>query len=353
MARRNPDDGVDSAGPIVRIRGVGKRFPIRRPWSQTLLHPFSPEYQQALVGIDLDIQPGEFFGLLGQNGAGKTTLFKILATLVLPDEGTASVLGYDVEREAGTVRSLLTPVIANERSLYWRLSARDNLELYAALHGLSGREARKAIDRRLEVVGLHDVGAKQVGLFSSGMKQRLLIARALLAEPRILLLDEPTRSLDPITARDFREFLAEEIGKRQSCTVLLATHDREEVAELCGRVGVLDEGRLLAVGTPDELMRGMRIHRFRVWTKDPDHPAFAEPSLMLKATVANRYEAGPDGWTRLDLDIEEGADRAAEILHDLSTAGARISRFEREELPLADLIERAIDRDRLDRESPV
>lgn len=329
---------------IVRLRAILKRFPIRRGWRDTVLHPRATGYQVALEGIELDIRPGEFFGLLGQNGAGKTTLFKILATLIRPDAGSAEVAGFDVVRQGWRVREVLTPVIANERSLYWRLSATENLRLYAALHGLSGTVANARINELLALVGLDETGEKLVGLFSSGMKQRLLIARALLSRPKVLLLDEPTRSLDPVTARDFRAFLREEIGRKQGCTVLLATHDQEEVSELCDRIGILEQGRLLAVGKAADLAEQLDIQRYRVWTREGEHPAFAalEDGSMRLELVHHRPE--PDGWTRIDLDIPHGPTGAASLLARLTGEGVTISRFEKVELPLAELIERVVSR---------
>jgi ABC-2 type transport system ATP-binding protein len=325
---------------IVRLEGIGKRFPLRRSWAKTVFDPRSREYQVVLDDIHLDVAAGELFGLLGQNGAGKTTLFKILATLVLPDTGTARVAGLDVEREASRVRGVLTPVIPNERSLYWRISAFENLRLYASLHGIWGAEAFGRISDLLEQVGLADAGEKQVGLFSSGMKQRLLIARALVSQPQILLLDEPTRSLDPVTARDLRRFLREEIVGRRGCTVLLATHDQTEVSELCDRVGILERGRLLAVGATADLVRRLEIHRYRVWTRDPEHAAFASLATGSSRTSVAARRPDVDGWTRIDLEIPEGADEAARLLTRLTSQGVPISRFERVELPLAELIER-------------
>ena len=151
----------------------------------------------ALDDVSLEIPQGEFLGLLGPNGAGKTTLFKMLATLILPDHGSATVEGYDVVSDPVSVRSVLTPVIADERSLNWRLTARENLDLYAVLYEVPRSERKRRVETVLANVGLEHVGEKMAGAFSSGMRQRLLIARALLARPKVLLLDEPTRSLDP------------------------------------------------------------------------------------------------------------------------------------------------------------
>jgi len=306
----------------------------------TLLHPRRTQFQTALDGVSLDVREGEIFGLLGQNGAGKTTLFKILATLVLPDSGDVEVAGFDVVRSAPRVRDILTPVIPNERSLYWRISARENLRLYSALHGIPRKTRDEKIGELLNLVGLTEAGEKQVGLFSSGMKQRLLVARALLSRPRVLLLDEPTRSLDPVSARDFRTFIRREIAGRQGCTVLLATHDHQEVADLCTRIGILERGRLRAVGAADSLVRELQVHRYQLWTHSPEHSALADLTSRWGAERVERHAEQAGDWIRVSFDLIEGPDRAAELLRDLTMSGVTISRFEKVELPLAELIER-------------
>ncbi|MGI8497946.1 MAG: ABC transporter ATP-binding protein [Gemmatimonadaceae bacterium] len=336
-AARTP--GVDRVA--IRLDGLSKRFPIRRGWRAALGHPRSAAYARVLDDVSCTISEGEFVGLLGPNGAGKTTLFKILATLILPDGGTATISGFDVVRDPAAVRGVLTPVIADERSLHWRISARENLRLFAALHRLPPPEAVARVSEVLEIVGLADAGDKIVGSFSSGMKQRLLIGRALVSHPAVLLLDEPTRSLDPIAARAFRRFLRDEISGRQRCTILLATHNAEEALELCDRVAILDRGRMLAVGKAEELGRRHGHERYRLWTRQPHDDAVA--TLMDQGAVLRVHREEPqDGWSRLDLDIPGGADRAAMVLHDLTLAGMSIARFERSDLTLAELIERIV-----------
>ena len=179
LARR-----ATTSGAMVQVDGLTKRFPIRRSWRELARHPFQREFTPALTDVSLSVQPGEFFGLLGPNGAGKTTLFKLLATLVSPDAGTATLGGYDITREPADVRKVLAPVIADERSLNWRISARANLELYAVLLGLRNPIGRQRVDEVLNIVELTFAGERAVGTFSSGMKRRLLIARALLSRPR-------------------------------------------------------------------------------------------------------------------------------------------------------------------------
>jgi len=342
------------------MEGVTKRFSLQKGWRETLLNPRRRDLQTALEGVSLEVRPGEFFGLLGQNGAGKTTLFKILATLVVPDAGTVTVGEYDALREPHRVREILTPVIPNDRSLYWRLSARENLRLYAALHGLKGERARRRVDQVLEVVGLQETGGKQVGLFSSGMKQRLLIGRALLGEPRVLLLDEPTRSLDPVSARDFRRFLREEIGGAHNCTVLLATHDREEVRELCHRIGILDRGRLLALGSTGEIMARLRVNRYAIRTRptarrllervvegwggavvpSPAETAGRTPDPPGSGTGSRGGGAG--GWGWIHLELPTGVGEADGLLAELVGAGVPVADFRRDELSLAEVLERVV-----------
>ena len=334
---------ADGANHAVVLDGISKSFPVRRTWSEMIRHPMLSPRAPVLQHISLAVAEGEFFGLLGPNGAGKTTLFKMLATLVLPDSGTATVGGYDVVLESHKVRSVLAPVIADERSLYWRLTAYQNLELFAKLQGMRGPAVHARVKEVLDVVGLSDTAEKIVAAFSSGMKQRLLIARALVAQPRVLLLDEPTRSLDPISARGFRAFLREEISGRQGCTVLLATHNADEVLELCTRVAVLDHGRLLATGTTTSLARELGEERYALFTRDANHPALA--SLVQRGVVGALTTRGSeDGWERVDMELAGGMERASQVVATLVEQGVVIARFERVPLPLADLIDRIVRR---------
>ena len=339
-ARSTP---ADSKNLSVVLDGISKSFPVRRTWGEMIRHPMLRPRAPVVQNVSLAVAQGEFFGLLGPNGAGKTTLFKILAGLVLPDAGTATVAGFDVVDEASKVRSVLAPVIADERSLYWRLTAFQNLELFAKLQGMRAASIRTRVTEVLDVVGLSDTKEKIVAAFSSGMKQRLLIARALVASPRVLLLDEPTRSLDPISARGFRTFLRDEISGRQGCTVLLATHSADEVLELCNRVAVLDHGRLLATGTTTSLARELGEERYALFTRDAAHPALA--AMEQRGVVgALNVRGDEDGWTRIEMEVVGGMERAAQIVATLVEQGVVVARFEKVPLPLADLIDRIVRR---------
>lgn len=332
-----------SAVPIVEVRNLGKKFAIQRPWRTALRHPGAFDLRIVLEGVCFAVAKGECFGVLGQNGAGKTTLFKILATLVLPDAGSARVAGIDVTSDPDGVRQVLTPVIPTERSLYWRISAEENLRLYASLYGLAGAVGRRRIRDVLEIVGLDGVDRKQVGLFSSGMKQRLLIARALLGRPSVLLLDEPTRSLDPVSARDFRTFLRKQIREVQNTTILLASHDHEEVTELTDRVAVLDQGRLLAIGPTESLLSASRAKICSIWTPDARHPALegcvTAAGGRIVAVEPVTLQDG-EGWHRVRIEIATDEAGTADILKELTLAGVRASRFTRDDFDLAALLER-------------
>lgn len=327
---------------IVRVEGLTKSFPLRRGWGATLRAPFATRRARAVDDVSFVVGEGEIFGLLGQNGAGKTTLFKILATLIAPDDGTAAVAGHDVSTASRAVRSLLAPVLANERSLYWRLDAQENLRLYSALQGLAGREAREEEARVLAVTGLVDAGRKLVAEFSSGMRQRLLIARALLGRPRVMLLDEPTRHLDPISARDFRRFLRQTVVRDEGCTVLLATHDADEVWDLCDRVGVLERGRLLAVDATPVLRHRAGNDRLRLWLAAAELPRALAAAAATGVTIAPGAPAIEPEWTECSVTLAGGATGTAALMTTLTTAGCRVARLERVPPSLADLIERVL-----------
>jgi ABC-2 type transport system ATP-binding protein len=209
--------------------------------------------------VSLEIPEGEIHGLLGPNGAGKTTLVKILSTVLVPTEGRARVLGYDVVADTRSVRPLIGIVFGGERGLYWRLTGRQNLEYWGALYKLSASRTRTRAQELLERVGLADRGDERVETYSRGMKQRLHLARGLVGEAKVLFLDEPTTGMDPLAAREFRALIGELKGEGR--TILLATHDMVEAETVCDRVTLIDRGTVLATESPRTL--GHVISRFQ------------------------------------------------------------------------------------------
>jgi ABC-2 type transport system ATP-binding protein len=224
----------------IRVREVRKRF----------------GSVQALDGVSLDVEPGEVVALLGPNGAGKSTLIRILATTVVPDAGSVTVAGHDVLRDAMSARRSLGVMMGDERSLYWRISGRRNLSFFAALVGLSRREAAARTERLLDEVGLTEAADRRVLGYSSGMRSRLSLARALLADPPLLLLDEPTRNLDPLAAVAFRE-TAMRLARESRTGILFATHDLHEAVAISTRILVLAGGQTVL----EESARGLNAVR--------------------------------------------------------------------------------------------
>lgn len=222
--------------PAVRITGLSKSF----------------GSTQALRDIDLEIREGEIFALMGRNGAGKTTLIKILATLYTPDSGQASVFGHDTVRNPRAIHPLISLSAGEEKGFYWRLSGRQNLEFFGALYNLTARQTRQKIVEVSSLLELEDLD-KRYDLLSAGQKQRLSLARAFLQDSRLIFLDEPERSLDPLARRRFRA-LVRRLSRDFEKTFLIATHDVHEAGELADRIAVLDKGRIAACGNPGEII---------------------------------------------------------------------------------------------------
>jgi ABC-2 type transport system ATP-binding protein len=225
------------------------RFPQQQGWKAVLKHKPG---KVALDSVSLAVNQGDIFGLLGPNGAGKTTLVKVLCTLTIPTEGTAKVLGLDVTRNGLEVRRRLGVVYGDERTFFWRLSGLENLIFYASLHGFSIRDGRRRAYEVLDLVGLAEAADVRMHHYSSGMRQRTSIARGLLNHPDLLVMDEPTRSLDPIAAQEIRRLVKERVANERR-TVLIATNIMAEAEFLCDRLAFLNHGRVEMTGSIDEM----------------------------------------------------------------------------------------------------
>jgi ABC-2 type transport system ATP-binding protein len=245
--------------PAILAVGLVKRYPVIGRFRDVLRHPFRRETKTALAGVDIRVDRGRCSCLLGPNGAGKTTLIKILATLVLPDEGQAFVGGHDVEKAATAAKREVGYAINDERSFYWRLTGRQNLEFFGALEGLRGPELRAKIDEALAVTNLQAAAGQRFNTYSTGMRQMLSFARSLLTDADILFVDEPTRSLDPKAAARIRLFLRKEMVEKAGKTVFWATHNLYEAAEVGDDVAIIDHGRIRRQGTVSGLTDGGRL----------------------------------------------------------------------------------------------
>jgi len=207
----------------------------------------------AVEDVSFTVERGELFGLLGPNGAGKTTTVKMLTTLLLPTAGTANVLGMDVVKQTAEVRRHIGFAFSGSRGLYNRLTAIQNLRYFAELYALDPEVSRKRIPELLERMGLGDRGDDRVETYSSGMVQRLHIARAMLHDPELLFLDEPTVGIDPVGSRELRQIIKDLISLGK--TILLTTHYMAEAEELCGRIAIIKKGKIVALDSPDALKR--------------------------------------------------------------------------------------------------
>ena len=318
----------------VTLHSVTKSFRADRALWRRLRGMPGTAPRAVLDDVTLAVKRGEIFGLVGANGAGKTTLLKILSTVLLPDRGSVVVDGVDVVANPAQVRTRLAVVPADERALFWRVSAQENVRLFASLFGLRGDARNDAVDQALELVGLGHVGHQLVGSFSSGMRQRTLIARALVARPQILILDEPTRSLDPVTARDLRQFIRDVLCDQLGATIVLATHSTEEALQLCDRAALMARGRIVAIDTLANLHAaagGLRV-RVRV---DAAHEGRARAVLQLPVNVVS---PPMDGIVTLDATLTDRA-HAPAIVDALVRAGVQVNEFAPVPLTLADLLE--------------
>ena len=277
----------------------------------------------AVDHLCLQIRRGEVFGLLGPNGAGKSTTIRMLCTLLEPTSGSATVNGYDLIKQPNLVRQSLGTVLAGERSIYWKLTARENLQYFAALYHIPPDIARRRIDMLLERMELTARANDLVEKYSTGMKQRVAIARALLARPPILLLDEPTLGLDPQAARRVRELVTE--LRSEGHTILLTTHYMEEADQLSDRIGIIDKGGIIALDTPTNLKQRLGqqevIHlEISGWHSELGEGMRAIPGV--ENLLARRLEMEPL-W---EVSLHAASSRAVlpGVIQGLSHNGARL-----------------------------
>jgi ABC-2 type transport system ATP-binding protein len=239
---------------MLRIDAVTKVFPPPRGIQRLMAKTASPDNVTALRSVDLHVERGEVVGLIGPNGAGKTTLIKIISTLLDPTSGSVTIDGFDPVDHPLQVRKRIGLVLTDDRSLYWRLTGQENLEFFGVMQGLTHSQAQGRSAELLERLGLAHRD-KMVFGYSSGMRSRLSIARALLCSPPLLILDEPTRALDPVAATDIGQLIRRTAG--DGVAVLLSSHRLDEIEAVCDRIVALVDGQVRFSGTVDEL-RGDR-----------------------------------------------------------------------------------------------
>lgn len=293
---------------------------------------------EALRGVSFRVRAGEMVGLLGPNGAGKTTLLKILATLLYPTSGAVRFFGQDNRDNEIKTRGLLGLITCDERSFYWRLSGRKNLHFFAALYGLSANEADTRIEELLAALDMTEAADRRFDGYSAGMKQKLAIARGLLKQPRIVLYDEPTRSLDPLSQHNIRHWIRQNRARRPDQTHLIATHNLMEAEQLCDRVVIVDRGRIVADGTVGEIRAFFQneamshVIACELPASVPDEALAALPGVVRVESV----DASRAGQTfRVTTDVHGVGLSAA--LRWLTDSGAKILSCDTETASLEDL----------------
>ncbi len=239
-----------TAKPAIVIDRISKQYPNRRLLGLLSGRDRTPD---VLHEVSFEVANGEIVGLLGPNGAGKTTLLKIISGMLYPSSGSVFVEGNRVSESSSAVRRRIGVVTSDERSFYWRLTGRENLHFFATLYSLPRKEAIERVESLLKLLHLADAGDRRFDSYSSGMKQRLAIARGLLNSPKIVLYDEPTRAVDPATARDIRNWIKDSKFRTATTSHLIATNQLGEAELLCDRLVILNRGQIIASGTTSEI----------------------------------------------------------------------------------------------------
>ena len=298
----------------ISVRNLSKTYPVPFRRLRAFLRRPVKDLVEVLRDVSFEVETGEIFGLIGRNGAGKTTLTKIVATLVQPTTGNVAVRGHDSVMNDEDVRRKIGLATAEERSFYWRLTSEQNLMFFARLHGLSDRIAKQRIGDLFVQLELEEVARRRFGELSTGNKQRLAVARALLTNPPVLLLDEPTRSLDPLAAARMREMIRSLAEQDPPVTIFLTSHNLGEVETLCGRVAVISRGRIRAIDTPKKL-------------RD-----LSSGSETVKITIAS--------GEKISFTREHNDNLLDEKIRELQGRGERIVDVEMERATLLDVLER-------------
>lgn len=328
-----------NASLAIETQGVGRIYKLRGPKKKG-----DEKTLVALESVDLQVQRGEIFGLLGPNGAGKTTLIKILCTLLLPTSGQAFVAGLDVTRDIQAVRHNISMVSGGETSGYGLLTVEENLWMFARFYGLDNATARKRIDALLEIVGIANRKRTKISDLSTGLRQKMNFVRGFISDPNVVFLDEPTLGLDVTAARDVRGFVKDWMHDHPDRTILLTSHYMQEVDELCGRVAIIDSGRVLACDTPANLKQ--RLQREAVFNLkvSPLGPR-PSPDAMLETVpgVSQVTVGDQNGHTDLNL-ILHSEDVLAGVLAHLTQRGSSLISLEKREPTLEDVFVQLVGR---------
>ncbi len=317
--------------PAIETQGLGRIYKTRGSKKEKRIR----KELIALTDVNLQVERGELFGLLGPNGAGKTTLIKILTTLLAPTSGRARVAGHDVVTEPHLVRPRINMVSGGESSGYGLLTVRENLWMFAQFYGLSTREANRRIEELLTMVGLADRMHTKSSDLSTGLRQKMNIVRGFLTDPEVLFLDEPTLGLDVGASRDVRRFIRQWLEEDTTRTLLLTTHYMVEADELCDRVAIINQGRVLACDRPSFLKQRLQKEAlFEIETSPLNGLAFSKLENQPGVRKVTAHEV--DGSATLNFALQEEAVLAG-VMSTLTEAKVRILKLSKHEPTLEDV----------------
>jgi len=328
----------------IETYNLTKNFPIIKRYRELFLHPLRKNEITALRNVSIQVKRGELFGLLGSNGAGKTTLIKILCTLILPTSGKAFVNGLDITRDVKKIKSKIGYVVGDERSFYWRLTGRQNLKFFSKLNNISNYDSELRIKRLLELVELTRDADRMFKDYSTGTKQRLAIARGLLTDPEVIFMDEPTRSLDPITAQSLRKLIKENLVEGEKKTVVFATHNLQEAEEMCDRIAIIHKGEVKIAGEVGEVKRGFNSDkRYVIRLKAPENGLLKRIRNMpfIKEVMPIPNVSLTKG-TELEIQTKEGG-AVSQVIKEIVNMNGEIYSLYEKEISLGELFSKIVE----------
>lgn len=316
--------------PPIRLEHLSKTYIVRH---RKGLFKSEKRSVEALKDVSLQVEDGEIFGLLGPNGAGKTTLIKILTTLLLPTAGEAWVNGFQVTRQEDKVRASVGCMLMGERGLYWKLTGRENLEYFAALYYLPPGRRKKRAEEIIHLLDLGEIADRSVETYSSGQKMFLAFGKALINDAPLLILDEPTNTLDVPSASALRAIVRQ--LNAQGKTIIYTTHIMIEAETLCDRVAIIDHGELLALDTVEALKASLQ--REGVTHIEGVISSHAEQAVRALPWVVRTSRAAKNGSALLTVVTENGRENLPVLVETLTQSGARIQKISPEEPTLEDV----------------
>jgi len=327
----------------IETYNLTKRFPVIKRYRDLLVHPFRRKEITALHNVNLKVEQGELFALIGPNGAGKTTLIKTLCTLILPTSGEAFINGLEVARHGNKIRKLIGYVVDDERSFYWRLSGKQNLYFFAKLNNMNSKEAEEKIKRLLHFMELTADADRLFKDYSTGMRQKLAIARGLLTDPEIIFMDEPTNGLDPLTAQNLKTLVKNTLVKADGKTVILATHNLQDVEDLCDRIAFINKGEIQFSGTMENIR--MKFKQDKVYVmklKGHNEELLTRIQNMSLIKGFNLSNSRAD-CIEIEVEVTDGSNNVTRVVKEIIDQGGEFLSLYEKDSSLKDLFSRIID----------